>query len=176
MKALRLPERLRPVLQRPLGRLLKGGLEEVYGSIKLLVERRRPPRFVTVGDVVTRDAVEQGLKLDLALVDLKTKRTEREEVPRWVFKKSVRAWNPPGLITAEAYELVARCLKEEGGVLIEVEGEEDLLTIPCVVHAPSGSIIIYGQPNEGVVVLVVDEGVRAFFKSLLEAYEEVKVK
>ncbi|RLF09094.1 MAG: hypothetical protein DRJ69_05280 [Thermoprotei archaeon] len=176
MKALRLPERLRPVLQRPLGRLLKGGLDEIYGSIRLLVEWHRPPRFVTVGDVVTRDAVEQGLKLDLALIDLKTKRTEKEEVPRWAFKRSVRAWNPPGLITAEACGLVASCLKEGGSVLIEVEGEEDLLTIPCVLHAPKGSVILYGQPNEGVVVLVVDEGVRAFFKSLLESFEEVRVK
>jgi uncharacterized protein (UPF0218 family) len=34
-----------------------------------------------------------------------------------------------------------------------VEGEEDLLTIVAVLYAPDGSFVVYGQPNEGIVVV-----------------------
>jgi uncharacterized protein (UPF0218 family) len=176
MKALRLPDRLRPVLQRPLGRLLEGGLEEVYGRVKAMVEELKPPRLVAVGDVVARDAIKQGLKLDLAIGDFKTKRAEVEGLPKDAFREVVRVCNPQGFITLEACRKVASCLRGEGGVLMEVEGEEDLLAIPCMLHAPSGSLIIYGQPGEGVVAVVVSEGLKAFLRSLLEAFEEVRIK
>ena len=41
-----------------------------------------------------------------------------------------------------------------------VEGEEDLLAIPAVTKAPLGSIVYYGQPKVGVVMVAVDEEAR----------------
>ncbi|MCX8204122.1 MAG: DUF359 domain-containing protein [Candidatus Nezhaarchaeota archaeon] len=173
MEALRLPSRLRPVLQRPLGRLLKGRVEEIYASLRSLVEEARPPRLVAVGDVVIEDSLRHGLSLDLAIGDLKTKRIFRGSSFKGAFKEAVKVRNPAGLITIEACRQVARCLEKGGGVLIEVEGEEDLLAIPCVIYAPVGSVVIYGQPDEGVVAMVVSEELKAFFKSLLDAFEKV---
>ncbi|MEM4699460.1 MAG: DUF359 domain-containing protein [Candidatus Nezhaarchaeales archaeon] len=173
MEALRLPERLRPVLSRPLGRLLRGGVEEVYASLKSLVQEVRPPRLVAVGDVVVEDSLRHGLSLDLAVRDFKTKRLPREPSSMGGFREVVRVRNPAGHITAEARRQIARGLEEGGGVLIEVEGEEDLLAIPCVLHAPIGSVVVYGQPDEGVVAIVVSEGLKAFLESLLDAFEKV---
>lgn len=175
MKAFRLPTRIRPVLQRPLGKLLKGSVEEIYASLRTMAEELNPPRLVTVGDVVTANAIEHGLSVDVAIGDFKTKRVEGRRLSRSAFKEVVKVINPQGFITMEACRKIAQCLKKGGGVLIEVDGEEDLLAIPCVIHAPEGSVVIYGQPDEGVVVIVVSEGIRAFFKSLLGAFEEVKV-
>lgn len=173
MEALRLPDRLRSVLSRPLGRLLRGRVEEVYASLRSLIQETSPPRLVAVGDVVVEDSLRHGLSLDLAVRDLKTKRSPRGAPSIGKFKEVVRVRNPAGLITAEACRQIARSLKEGGGVLIEVEGEEDLLAIPCVLHAPIGSVVIYGQPDEGVVAIVVSEGLKAFFRSLLDAFEKV---
>ena len=41
-----------------------------------------------------------------------------------------------------------------------VEGEEDLLTLPSVAFSPLGSIVFYGQPNEGLVVIQVDDHIK----------------
>lgn len=173
MEALRLPDRLRPALSRPLGRLLRGRVDEIYASLKALVEELKPPRLVAVGDVVVEDSLKHGLNLDLAVRDLKTKRSPRDPSISWGFREVVRVKNPAGLITAEACRRIAQCLERGGGVLVEVEGEEDLLAIPCVLHAPVGSIVIYGQPSEGVVAMVVSEGLKAFFRSMLNAFEKV---
>jgi uncharacterized protein (UPF0218 family) len=46
-----------------------------------------------------------------------------------------------------------------------VEGEEDLLGIPCFLEAPLGAKVLYGMPGKGVVVVevtpVFQERVRA---------------
>ena len=38
---------------------------------------------------------------------------------------------------------------------IVVDGEEDLATLPAILYAPLGSVVIYGQPNEGSVLVNV---------------------
>ena len=43
----------------------------------------------------------------------------------------------------------------EGRSVLIVDGEEDLAVIPFVLASPLGWTILYGQPNEGVVELVV---------------------
>ncbi len=37
-----------------------------------------------------------------------------------------------------------------------VDGEEDLAVLPCVLTAPPESVVLYGQPGEGVVLCEVD--------------------
>ena len=38
---------------------------------------------------------------------------------------------------------------------IIVDGEEDLATLPAILYAPLGSAVVYGQPNEGSVLVDV---------------------
>lgn len=173
VKAYRLPEELRPALQRPLGRLLKG--DDAYGRLLEEASRLRPPRIVAVGDVVAEDSLRHGLRLDVAIVDLKTKRRSRPIDIGRHFDHSTSVRNPPGHVTAEAIDAIREALARGAPTLIVVEGEEDLLTIPSVIYAPDGSMVIYGQPDEGVVVVDVNEGSRGFFRGLLESFTEVEV-
>ncbi len=41
--------------------------------------------------------------------------------------------------------------------MVMVEGEEDLLTLVAVVLAPLGSLVAYGQPDRGIVIVVVSD-------------------
>ena len=50
---------------------------------------------------------------------------------------------------------------------ILVNGEEDLLVIPVCIHAPEGARM-YGQPNEGLVVVQVDSEIKNKTKTLLD--------
>ncbi|RLF16650.1 MAG: DUF359 domain-containing protein [Thermoprotei archaeon] len=175
MKALRLPEELRPTLQKPLGRLLKGPTERIYSALLMEASSRMSPRIIAVGDVVVEDSLKHGVKLDLAIVDYKTKRRGRPLELAVEFRRVVKVVNPPGHLSLDAMDVLKSLIEEGGGALMEVEGEEDLLTIPSVLYAPLNSLVIYGQPNEGVVLVVVDESSKAFFKGLLESFSLVEL-
>ena len=45
-------------------------------------------------------------------------------------------------------------------VRITVFGEEDLLVLPVCIHAPDNSIVLYGQPNEGLVLVEITTEIR----------------
>ena len=59
-------------------------------------------------------------------------------------------------------------MKSKAPVRILVDGEEDLLVIPVCIHAPDYAIIMYGQPNEGLVVVKINEEIKKKTKSILE--------
>ncbi|HUR25411.1 MAG TPA: DUF359 domain-containing protein, partial [Candidatus Thermoplasmatota archaeon] len=71
----------------------------------------------------------------------------------------------------EAWDAIRLGLQhEEGPVRIVVEGEEDLLGIPCFLEAPPGAIVLYGMPNQGVVVVRVDAAFKAKVAALLARF------
>jgi hypothetical protein len=55
-------------------------------------------------------------------------------------------------------------------VTILVDGEEDLAVIPLVIAAPLSSVVIYGQPNEGIVLRVIDEYAKTAARRLLSQF------
>jgi uncharacterized protein (UPF0218 family) len=52
-------------------------------------------------------------------------------------------------------------------VRIVVSGEEDLLALPLFVMVPNGSVVLYGQPLEGMVIVRIDEKIRWKARDLL---------
>ena len=68
---------------------------------------------------------------------------------------SVRAPNPPGTIHP-AMEARVRDVLSIGGGWVEIEGEDDLASLVVMAYAPLGSLLLYGQPNAGVVWVDID--------------------
>ena len=56
-------------------------------------------------------------------------------------------------------------------VRISVNGEEDLLVIPVCVYAPENAIVMYGQPNEGLVIVKITPEIRNKTQKLLDSME-----
>jgi uncharacterized protein (UPF0218 family) len=82
-----------------------------------------------------------------------------------------RVRNPAASITREAWDAIRLGLQhEEGPVRVVVEGEEDLLGIPCFLEAPVGSVVLYGMPDQGVVVVRVDAAFKARVAALLARF------
>ncbi len=164
---LELPDELRPLLKRPLGQL--------FSSVATAIERLRqlrPTRLIAVGDIVTAELIEAGLKPDVAVVDFLVMRSPIDKKTRRTIDsfdvKIVRVKNPAGTITQE----LRTALDEAKPPLkIIVEGEEDLATLPAVLSAPPGSVVVYGQPNEGIVIVEVTEPKRREFEMLLEQFK-----
>ena len=64
--------------------------------------------------------------------------------------------NPAGFLTDDLWETIGQALELSNTgecYVIEVAGEEDLAVLPCILMANPETTILYGQPNEGLVVL-----------------------
>ena len=145
---------LRRKLKRPLGRLFNP--VEVKGDefLALLAES---PFVVTVGDRVTETMQETtGRSPDVFVVDGLERRKKRE-VPRIAHASVLKAKNPAGGLTRQAMATMKRAMGGERPAMVLIDGEEDLLAIPAIIEAPLGALVIYGQPLEGIVAIMVDE-------------------
>ncbi|WXG42872.1 MAG: DUF359 domain-containing protein [Promethearchaeati archaeon SRVP18_Atabeyarchaeia-1] len=170
-KTAKLPDSLREELSKPRGKLVKGKQAEVSRRVFEFLENSKPSKIITVGDVVTRSMIDAGLRPDLSIVDGKTLRGPEESID-YPVDRTYPLVNPPGLITANAWKIIGKALKEKGKIKVVVDGEEDLLGILVVLLAPKGSLMLYGQPREGIVIVTVDEQARRFAKGILKQMEE----
>ena len=157
-KTLKFPDKIRERLRKPLGKLIVGEPREVAEKISWIVEVEGPPMVISVGDYVTRRLVDAGVRVDVCVVDGRVERRPFEEA-EIRSDKTEEAVNNPGTITPEAAGKLHQLVNDEspGRKKLKVSGEEDLLTLAAILSAPKGSLIIYGQPGRGAVVVKVDE-------------------
>jgi len=148
----------------------------IFTDAEALLEAASGP-LITVGDVVTYHLLEAGRQPDVALVDGRTKREAVDrEIERVVIDgrdsaQVLEVANPPAALTTALLEALGTALERPEPMTILVDGEEDLAVLPALVAAPSGASIVYGQPDVGMVHVVVDDDVRATARALLERFE-----
>lgn len=173
-KHLILQDELRQVFQRidPSIELIEGSIQE---TIPLMVERLKDEKFIVgVGDVTADILVDNQLNPSILLTDGKTKRTELDEWRKYEGFEELIVNNPPGEITLEAWESIIEAIDRstKQPVHLLIEGEEDLLALPLLVELPNGAIVIYGIPNKGSAIRVVNDDVRDKTVSLLNLMKE----
>ena len=169
----KLTENLRNELKKPLGELIGGEMPQPY--LKSREELKKAPFLVTVGDVVTENVLRIGIKPSVAIYDYKTKR--KEYVPDIELGAVVLTTkNPPGTITKALLNAVKKSFelaKKGKRVYLKVNGEEDLAAIPAIIYAPEGALVIYGQPDEGIVLIKVTSECKRRCAKLLRKMEVV---
>jgi len=106
----------------------------------------------------------------LAIVDNRVMRQPREPVVLKV-NQTIHVKNSPGTITAEAWLAVKEALKQKRLIKIVVDGEEDLLALVVLLHAPLNALVVYGQPYEGIVVVQVTKRKRQKARRIIEAMQ-----
>lgn len=146
-----LTEAQRALLKKPLGEFVAGSPPECNRRLKEIQESEKPRRLILVGDTISRNAVQYGIKPDVMIVDRKEKRAQAVD---FAFEKPriFRTRNDPGTIDLLAWNAVAEAI-EQGNNVVLVDGEEDLLTLVAISVAPESSIVAYGQPEEGIIVV-----------------------
>jgi hypothetical protein len=151
MKDLTISEEIRSLLKKPFGKVFKGKDLLPAEAIK---EKLKGEKVIVVGDVTRKNILAVGIKPSLAVIDLKTKREIKEDL---IFKeKTVKTKNPPGMITKELWDKIHESMDKQGSLIV-VDGEEDLAVLPCILEADWDSIVLYGQPDEGIVMVKVTE-------------------
>lgn len=163
------------LLQKDLRSEFKKPLGDLYPSFNKAMENLPEDKFIiSVGDVTTKNLIESKKYPQLGIID---NRIQRKDSNHEIDYQTtiLNAENPPGTITNDLWETIDQALKSslesEQNYLIVVDGEEDLAVLPCILLAPKDSIILYGQPNEGVVVVEVG-AVKKKAEELINKFEE----
>lgn len=162
---------LRARLKQPLGTLVRGSFIETMKRLRNMAEEENPENIISVGDTVSRNLMKNGFSPKLFIIDNKCMRKSAKPIGLQA-DKTVNVRNPPGTITEEAEAAVRDALEEAWNTKMVVEGEEDLLTLVAIVHAPENSYVIYGQPYEGIVVVRVTPHKKAEISAMLKSMEK----
>ena len=130
--------------------------------------------LISVGDQTTKNLVDIDLIPDLGIIDNRIQRKDHNyDIIRT--ENILDADNPAGTITENLWETIEEAisltLEDSGNRIIVVKGEEDLAVIPCLLIAPEDAVILYGQPNEGLVFVNVCEG-KSKAKRLMTFFNE----
>jgi uncharacterized protein (UPF0218 family) len=166
--AYRLTDEQRELLARPWGPVLR------EQELEVLLRGLSPDQVVAVGDVTNRQLMDLGFYPKVQIVDNRVMR--RDVAPlKGVADEAVRVKNPPSHITQEALGALRRALRKEGSVRIIVEGEEDLLALASIAELPEGWVVLYGQPGRGVVVVRIDDEVKARARAIIASMPRVRL-
>lgn len=150
----RLDENLIGEFKAPLGKL--------YVDFEDAIPKIKEAKFlISVGDQTTKNLVDVDLIPNLAIIDNRIQRKDHNyDIIRT--ENILESDNPAGTITEDLWETIEKAisltLEDNENRIIVVEGEEDLAVLPCLLIAPEDAVILYGQPNEGLVFVNVYEG------------------
>ena len=167
------PECIR-ILKEPFGNLIP---DENINRGKLNALLRNAKKIISVGDATTDRLISFGIIPNISVVDGKERRMKRKYVNNSSLSgdqldknlaKELKCSNEAGTISKKAVELLKDALEMSSPVRIIVDGEEDLLALPLFLIVPDKSVVMYGQPYEGLVVVKIDLKIRKKAKDLMD--------
>ena len=161
LKIMKISEHARSKLKKPLGK--------VHKSLETIKSLSKKYRIISVGDICTLALLCIGVRPHLAVFDFKYMRQALPQgmasILKREFKNIKTIENKAGTIS-EALLKNAKTIIKNGGAL-HIVGEEDLTALVFIKNASEKEIIVYGQPNEGIVVVRPDKKTKKFIDSLL---------
>ena len=162
---MQLPDDLRDQLKNPLGNLISDNDPNKENIIK---EISAESVLITVGDRTTENMLQLGLKPQIQIIDGLEKRNRRVVPTDDAVNTNLSCRNPPGEITEESMQVIQKAFSSERPVRITVDGEEDLLVLHACIFAPENSVVMYGQPSEGLVIVHITPEIRAKVQKILD--------
>ena len=163
-----LPTKIRPFLKNPYGTLYPGNNPSLAGQLNIAADTV----VITVGDVTTYNLFKAGFMPRLCLIDRVTKRFAVSAAILDVISRAdyvnAPVKNPAGVISSEMVLCIKNALKSpQKHICVNVDGEEDLATLPVIALSPVGTLVLYGQPDEGLVCVTVTEEKKKEMKDML---------
>ena len=151
----------------PMGTLIP---ENQATKLNILKHIPKDSYVSTVGDRASEKMIGFGLVPSLQIIDNLEKRIKR--IPaRCDVSTELFCDNPAAEITLQSIDAIKKAFVSKTPVRLVVKGEEDLLVIPVCIHAPNNAIVMYGQPNEGLVIVKITPEIRNKTQRLLDLME-----
>tara|TARA_B100000029_G_scaffold288206_1_gene282019 strand:- start:2 stop:499 length:498 start_codon:yes stop_codon:yes gene_type:complete len=152
-----LPENLRDELKVPLGKLIPDSSSEKESYIRKIYSEKV---VITVGDATSQLLLDMGLVPLLHIIDGQEKRQKRSPPLADSINTEITVKNNAGEISDESFNLIKNIFEENPPIRLMIDGEEDLLVLPVCLFAPENSVVMYGQPNEGLVIAEITNKIR----------------
>ena len=129
--------------------------------------------IICVGDVVTKTCLSSNIIPHLSIIDLKTHRKRvYNSIRELGFEKSepdFTVLNKAGRISKTLIKTIEKSIKSKSRhQVILVKGEEDLAVIPVILLSPFNTIVLYGQPEIGLVEVTVNEKSKKNIRKILK--------
>ena len=142
-----IPKKDRDKLKKPLGKL--------YSSLEMVKTLSKKYKIVSVGDICTLALLCIGVRPHLAVYDFKYMRKDLPEGMRAIlqreFKNVKSIKNAAGTVSKKLLTDAKKMMKEGGA--IRINGEEDLTALAFIKHAGDDTVVVYGQPEKGIVIV-----------------------
>jgi hypothetical protein len=168
-KEIKMPENLRPILQKPLGQVLKDTKQLLQ-----LINQLEYPFLIAVGDIIVESLLKEKIDPEVKIIDF---RSRREDIsPKFKIKMSdqIKNSNKPGTINLKTTDIIKtklnEALRKKSKSWIIVDGEEDLLTLPAILFAPLDSLVLYGHWMHGIIAVNVDEKIKEKIKEIVKKF------
>lgn len=165
---MKLPDSLRDQLKIPMGDLIP---ENQVNKSNIQKQIPKNSYLITVGDRTTEKMIAFGLIPSLQIIDNQEKRIKREPTKNDNTYTELVCDNPAAEITPQSIDVIKKAFVSKTPVRLTVTGEEDLLVIPVCIYAPENSLVMYGQPNEGLVIVKITPEIRNKTQQLLDLME-----
>lgn len=157
-----LPDNMRQEMRKQYGILYSGNGIKITEQI--LNDIGQPPKIITIGDITTFNVLGCGRIPDIAVVDEKTQRQAASgniiKGIRHTNFKTLHVKNPPGYVTQDLISALSEAVYSRVPVQIMVDGEEDLAALPAIVLAPLSSVVIYGFPDKGAIMVRITSEIK----------------
>jgi GTP-dependent dephospho-CoA kinase len=154
------------ILKTPFGTLIQ---DKKITKVKIKGFLKNAKKVISVGDSTTDRLISFGILPDLSVIDGKERRLKRSSsMSNSNLQKELRCSNPAGTISREAVSLLQDALRSHYPVRVIVDGEEDMLALPVFSIAPDCSVVLYGQPLEGIVIVKINSKTRKKAKDLMD--------
>ncbi len=141
-------------------------------SKRIVKDIGNPVRLITVGDITTFNLLKEGIIPDVSVIDNRTKRGPiSDNVIHGILHpkfNQVTIENPPGMLTKELIDALSKAIESDIPTQIIVQGEEDLAALPAILLAPEPSVVIYGFPEKGAVLVKVTDSKKKEIKDILD--------
>ncbi|HET7344630.1 MAG TPA: GTP-dependent dephospho-CoA kinase family protein [Nitrososphaeraceae archaeon] len=154
------------ILKTPFGTLIQ---DEKVTKDKIKGFLKNAKKVISVGDSTTDRLISFGILPDLSVIDGKERRLKRSSsISNSNLQKELRCSNSAGTISREAVSILQDALRSRYPVRVIVDGEEDMLAVPIFSIAPDFSVVLYGQPLEGIVIVKITPETRKKAKDLMD--------
>ncbi|MBU7033234.1 MAG: DUF359 domain-containing protein [Theionarchaea archaeon] len=160
---MRMTKKAHERMQERIGVLITGEIPLPYQILKgMLADEDIKVKVIAIGDVVAENLLKVDIEPEMIIVD---GRSLRESV-NTSLECDITVTNPQSEITEELVDAI-----KKGYRRIFVEGEEDLAALPAILYADEQSIIVYGQPGEGIMIIRPTEENKEKVRETLALFE-----
>ncbi|MBU7027250.1 MAG: DUF359 domain-containing protein [Theionarchaea archaeon] len=157
---MRMTKKAQERMQERIGLLITGEIPVPYHILKKMIKGEK---VIAIGDVVVENLLKVSIEPAMLIIDGKSRREDLETT----IQCDITVKNPQSEITDELIDAIKKGYKR-----ILVEGEEDLAALPAILYADENSVIVYGQPLEGIMVIRPTEENKKKVRETLELFEK----